>query len=130
MLPNAVWINVILIKGFSAHSGRSDNGHFKDNDTVDIEYKAYHPETSHNFLHHYTMSVKRGISGTGVGSLYETIPAPVPAVKSFVVKDLLGLYDRCAFAVWLHTFPRTRDGHSAIRAYEASDSSAFALLKK
>lgn len=102
----------------------------KEIDTVDIEYVAYHPTTSHNFLHHYTMNIRRGISGTYVGSVYETTSASSPTTRSFFVKDLLGAFDRCAFAIWLHSWPRTRDGHSRIRAYEAGDSSAFALVKK
>jgi hypothetical protein len=46
------------------------------------------------------------------------------------VKDLLDTFDQCAFAAELHTWPRTRDGISRIRAYEAHDTSAFALMKK
>lgn len=102
----------------------------KNNDTVDIEYVAYHPTTSHNFLHHYNLTIRRGISGTAVASVYETTPAPTPITKSYNIVDLLGLYEQCAFAVWLYTWPRTRDGHSRIRAYEDSDTSAFALVKK
>lgn len=102
----------------------------KSSDTVDIEYVAYHPTTSHNFLDHYDLTIRRGISGTAVDSIHPTTPAPTPITKPFDVIDLLGSYDQCAFAVWLHTWPRTRDGHSPIRAYEDSDTSAFALVKK
>ncbi|MCU7918887.1 MAG: hypothetical protein KZQ95_11085 [Candidatus Thiodiazotropha sp. (ex Epidulcina cf. delphinae)] len=41
-----------------------------------------------------------------------------------------GPYTRCAFAVELHTNPRTRNGFSRIRQYESHDTSAFALMKK
>ena len=96
-------------------------------DDVDVKYVAYHPN---GFLHHYDLTVKRGVSGTVVASLHPTTPASVPTTKSFKVKDLLGPYSKCAFAVELHTWPRTRDGYGRVRAYEDHDTSAFALVEK
>lgn len=101
----------------------------KNTDTADIEYLAYHPAMSHNFLHHYKLTVRRGISGTIVASESETAPATTPATKKYTIVDLLGTYKQCSFAVWLHTWPRTRDGHGPIRAYEDSDTTSFALVK-
>ncbi len=39
-----------------------------DTDQVTIKYVAYHPTTTHNFLDHYNLNIKRGISGTTVVS--------------------------------------------------------------
>ena len=97
----------------------------KATDNVQITYVAYHPN---GFLDHYDLSVLRGISGSYQGGKSDTVPAPAPATASFVVQDLLDAYAQCAFAAGLHTWPRTRDGHSRIRAYEAHDTSAFALI--
>ena len=107
----------------------------QNTDTVDIEYVAYHPN---DFLDRYDLGVSRGISGTSVHSMSSTTPAlpAAPAVESVTVEKLLrkvgnkGPYTGCAFSIGLHTWPRTRDGHGQIRAYEAHDTSAFALLKK
>lgn len=102
-------------------------------DNVAVTYVAYHPN---GFLDHYDLSILRGISGTQVASLSPTIPASAPTTQLFTVQSLLrqvgsyGPYEQCAFAVELHTWPRTRDGYSRIRAYEAHDTSAFALVKK
>ena len=94
---------------------------------VGITYVAYHPN---GFLDHYDLTVRRGISGTAVASISPTAPASVATTKSFTVQALLGdEYDQCAFAVGLHTWPRTRNGYTRIRAYEADDSSAFAIVK-
>jgi hypothetical protein len=95
-------------------------------DDVVINYFAYHPN---DFLLKYDLDVKRGKSGKNVDSYTSTTPAP-PATgdtRSFKVKDLLGSFPQCAFAVELHTYPRTRNGYSRIRAYEAHDTAAFAL---
>lgn len=102
----------------------------KETDQVTIKYIAYHPTTSHNFLDHYNLNIRRGISGTSVVSESETTPAPIADIKSYFVKDLLGSFSRCAFSVNLHTWPRTRNGHSRIRAYEAHDNSAFAIVER
>jgi hypothetical protein len=99
-------------------------------DDVGIEYVAYHPTPAYNFLDKYELKVRRGISGTVVKSKTSTVPEVTPKTEKYKVVDLLGTYDRCSFAVWLHTFSRTRDGHGRIRAYESSDSSAFALIEK
>jgi len=106
-------------------------------DSVVLTYVAYHPN---GFLDHYDLAVKRGISGVPVASMSSTTPASAPTTQSFPVNDLLqqvvwqgksyGPYSQCAFAVELHTWPRTRDGYYRIRAYEAHDTSAFALVAK
>jgi hypothetical protein len=104
-------------------------------DTVEIEYVAYHPN---NYLHRYSLGVRRGISNTLVHWVSSTTPASAaaPATESMTVANLLrkvgtkGPYTRCAFTVYLHTWPRTRDGRGRIRAYEAGDTSAFTLNKK
>lgn len=104
-------------------------------DTVDIEYVAYHPN---GFLDHRDLGVSRGISGTSVYSNSSSTPAlpAAPATQSITVQTLLrqvggrGPYTQCAFSIDLHTWPRTRDGHGRIRAYEAHDNSAFTLLKE
>ena len=97
----------------------------KATDTVGITYVAYHPN---GFLDHYDLSVLRGISGSYQGGKSDTVPAPAPVTASLVVQDVLDAYAQCAFAASLHTWPRTRDGYSRIRAYEAWDTSAFALV--
>ena len=100
----------------------------KNLDNVVVDYFAYHPN---NFLSTYNLVLKRGKSGTNVATSYgNTMPATPPGgdTKNFVVKDLLGVFERCAFAVELHTFPRTRDGYTRIRAYEDHATAAFALV--
>lgn len=97
-------------------------------DDVVINYLAYHPEN--DFLLDYTLDVKRGKSGTDVASYGSSTPASPPSgdTLSFKVQeDLLLGSSQCAFAVELHTYPRTRDGYSRIRAYENNDTAAFAL---
>ncbi|MCU7928285.1 MAG: hypothetical protein KZQ97_17860 [Candidatus Thiodiazotropha sp. (ex Dulcina madagascariensis)] len=106
-------------------------------DQVRVTYVAYHklpPER--DFLASYSLSIKRGISGTTVESDSSTTPAHTPTNLDAGVDHLLrqigskGPYTRCAFAVELHTNPRTRNGFSRIRQYESHDTSAFALMKK
>lgn len=105
----------------------------KLHDQVDVTYVAYHPN---GFLDHYDLAIVRGISGTTADSISSTINASISTVQSFTVQDLLrqigihGPYDQCAFAIELHTWPRTRDGYNRIRGYEGHDTSAFALVKK
>jgi hypothetical protein len=102
----------------------------KTTDDVTIKYDAYHPTTAYNFLSHYNLYIKRGIFGTVVQSLTNQPTSVMNKEQTYKVKDILGTYEQCAFTASLHTYPRTRDGHSRIRAYEAYDSSAFALTKK
>ncbi|MFC1861121.1 hypothetical protein ACFLYL_02420 [Chloroflexota bacterium] len=99
----------------------------QETDEVVTNYLAYHPN---GFLSRYNLNVKRGKSGTGVASHSSTTPAAPPSgtTQSFSVGDLLGSYPQCAFAVELHTYPRTRDGYYPIRAYEDHDTAAFALI--
>jgi len=106
-------------------------------DEIAITYVAYHKHPpARDFLASYSLSVKRGISGTTVASYSSPIPADTPNTLLFDVDHLLrkigakGPYSRCAFAVELHTWPRTRNGYSRIRQYEDHDTSAFALMKK
>jgi len=104
---------------------------------IEVRYKAYHP---HGFLDYYNLSINRGMSGSRQSPadwLNVTDPAGPPAttpvaegLSGVTVGELLDTYSRCAFAVWLHTFPRTRDGYYRIREYEASDVGAFALVEK
>lgn len=103
---------------------------------VAFSYVAYHKTPpARDFLASYSLSVKRGISGLTVASYSSTTPVPTPASLNFTVEYLLrqvagkGPYDRCAFAVELHTNPRTRNGYSTIRQYESHDTSAFALME-
>ena len=105
-------------------------------DVVDITYVAYHKlSPERDFLASYSLSVKRGISGTTVQSHSSSVPAQFPTVLSATVELLLrqvgakGPYTRCAFAVELHTYPRSRNGFSRIREYESHDTSAFALMQ-
>ena len=102
----------------------------KATDDVTIKYDAYHPTAVYDFLDHYNLHIRRGIYGTVVQSLVNQPASVVNEQKSYKVVDLLGTYQQCAFTVSLHTFPRTRDGHSRIRAYEAYDSSAYAVTEK
>ena len=102
----------------------------KNNDTVEVEYVAYHPASPENFLNYYSLTISRGVSGTTVKAKTSSTPERLPVQEPTKVIDLLGGYSQCAFSIWLHTYPRTRDGHSPIRAYEDSDRSAFALLPK
>ncbi len=99
----------------------------KNTDKVGVTYVAYHPN---GFLDHYDLTILRGISATVEGSKSSPTAANSPTTEPFAVKDLLDTFDRCAFAAELHTWPTTRDGVSRIRAYEAHDTSAFALVKK
>ena len=98
-----------------------------DVDEVEVNYLAYHPN---DFLSHYNLTVKRGKSGTNVASHSTTTPAapPLGETRDFNVSDLLGAYPQCAFAVELHTYPRTRNGYTRIRAYEDHATAAFALV--
>jgi hypothetical protein len=106
-------------------------------DQVRVTYVAYHKQPpERDFLASYGITIKRGISGTTVESHSSTIPAHSPANLDATVDHLLrqvgskGPYNRCAFAVELHTNPRTRNGFSPIREYEDHDTSAFALMKR
>jgi hypothetical protein len=120
----------------------------RDNDEIEVTFVAdHHPGTPRDFIASYSLAVGRGISGTTVASASQVFVPPgtlVPPfydppgriVKRFPVKDLLrlvagkGPFNRCSFAMNLHTMPRTRDGFSRIRAYESHATSAFALVKK
>ncbi|MCH5375943.1 MAG: hypothetical protein JJ992_18390 [Planctomycetes bacterium] len=104
-------------------------------DRVAVTYVAYHKvPPARDFLSSYSLRVKRGVSGTTVASFSSTTPAPASTTQLHDVADLLaavsgkGPFDRCAFAVELHTYPRTRDGFARIRQYEDHDTSAFALM--
>jgi hypothetical protein len=109
----------------------------KLSDKVEVEYVAYHPTSPWNFLDYYVLSVTRGISGTYVAGVNSGVPVKTPTKVGYSVGDLLKYmsagvlkhHERCAFSIWLHTYPRTRDGNSRIRAYEDSDRSSFALTK-
>ena len=115
----------------------------KDKVTVTLDADHGSPR---DFIHRYAMTIRRGVSGLAVGSAAQTFAAPGEPttapydspgeiVKKFKVDDLLraaggkGPFNRCSFAVHLHTYPRTRDGYGPIRAYESSDSSTFALVE-
>jgi len=95
-------------------------------DQVVINYFAYH---QNDFLSKYDLHVKRGKSGASVASYSSPTPAPPPSgiTQSFKVQDILGSFPQCAFAVELHTYPRTRNGYTRIREYEAHGTAAFAL---
>ncbi len=107
------------------------------NQIVEVKYQAYH---EHGFLDYYNLQIKRGISGSRQSPanwLNVTDPAGPPAttpaaegLPDVKVGDLLDTYSRCAFSVTLHTYPRTRNGYTKIREYEASHVGAFALVNK
>jgi hypothetical protein len=97
----------------------------KATDKVEVTYVAYHPN---GFLASYEIKVLRGVSGSYQGGNNYTVEASVPTTASFNVQDLLDAYKECGFAVELHTWPRTRDGYTRIRAYEAHDTAAFVLM--
>lgn len=115
-------------------------------DEIEVTFIAdHHPGPPRDFIRRYSMSVRRGISGTTVGSASQNFAPPGTLVgpdydppgtivKRFGVDDLLrqvgtkGPFSQCTFSVQLHTYPRTRDGFSRIRAYESHDVSAFALV--
>ena len=119
----------------------------REHDEVTVTFEAdHHPGPPRDFIDRYGLSIRRGVSGIGVGSANQTFAAPGESttppydppgeiVKTFKVDDLLratggkGPFSRCSFAVHLHTYPRTRDGYGRIRAYESSDSSTFALVE-
>ena len=122
-------ISAVSLNGVPAGECQFLEYKHKATDTVEVEYVAYHPTTPENFLSHYILRVRRGISGTLVKSKTSSTPERIPVDEVYIVDDLLDTFDQCAFSVWLHTYPRTRDGHSRIRAYEDSDSSSFALTK-
>lgn len=106
----------------------------KNKDMLGISYAAYHPTSvpylPNGFMEHYDLVVQRGMSGTTVESLSSTTAAPTPVTATFKVSELLGTYDKCAFLVNLHVYPRHRDGCTRIRAYEANDNAAFAMIPK
>jgi len=106
-------------------------------DKIAVTYVAYHKlPPARDFLKNHTLKIKRGISGTTVASHSLATYVHTPSTIMYDVATLLaqigskGPYNRCAFAVELHTNPRTRDGYSAIRQYEDHDTSAFALMQK
>lgn len=102
---------------------------------IEVKYQAYHPN---GFLSHYNLTINRGMSGSRQSpndwlNVIDPAGPPVttPAgegLSGVTVGDLLDTYSRCAFAVRLHTYPRTRNGYDHIREYEASDVGAFALV--
>lgn len=104
---------------------------------VEVKYQAYHPN---GFLSHYNLVINRGMSGSRQSPndwLGVTVPAGPPVttptaegLTGVTVGDLLDTHSRCAFAVRLHTYPRTRNGYYQIREYEAGDVGAFALVQK
>ncbi len=108
------------------------------NDIVDIEYEAYHPS---DFLAYYNMNTRRGVSSTLVDNLTEVTPALasppaiLPTKRSNTVSHLLrevngnGPHSQCSFTARVHSYPRTRNGHGRIRAFESSDSSSFTIIK-
>lgn len=106
------------------------------NQDIEVKYQAYHPN---GFLSHYNLKINRGMSGTlesPVDWLNVTDPAGPPTttpvgegLSPVTVGKLLDTHSRCAFAVRLHTYPRTRNGYHRIREYEASDVGAFALVE-
>lgn len=106
-------------------------GYNNTTDVINITYAAYQ---ANGYLQNYSLSILRGVSGTSVASLSDTTPVN-PATYQRTVGDLLrlvnlyGPYERCTFAVELHTYPRHRNGYTQIRAYEDHDTATFALVK-
>lgn len=105
---------------------------------VTITFDANHPHSApQDFLADWSLGVRRGASGTPVGAT-SGAGSVTNATYDISVGDLLravtyqgvnrGPFDRCAFAVNLHTNPRTRDGYGRIRRYEAHDVGAFAVV--
>ena len=105
---------------------------------VTITFDANHPHSApQDFLASWALGVRRGASGTPVGATSGT-GSVTNATFDISAGDLLrqvtyqgvsrGPFDRCAFAVNLHTNPRTRDGYGRIRRYEAHDVAAFAVV--
>jgi hypothetical protein len=102
---------------------------------VDVTYRAYHPN---GFLGEYDLTIRRGLAGSRRSPddwLDVTDPAGPPVatttdegLSSVTVGHLLDTYDRCTFAVNLHTYPRARNGYYRIREYEGHDVAAFALV--
>ncbi len=107
------------------------------NQDIEVKYEAYHPN---GFLSHYNLIINRGMSGTRQSPndwLSVTNPAGPPittpvgeGLTGVTVGHLLDTYGRCAFAVRLHTYPRTRNGYHPIREYEDTDVGAFALVEE
>jgi hypothetical protein len=123
-------ISAISINGSPAGECQFLEYKNKNTDTVEVEYVAYHPTTPDNFLLSYSLSVYRGVSSTLVKSKTSGVPERTSVQEVYGVDELLGpVFEQCAFSVWLHTYPRTRNGHSRIRAYEDSDRSSFALTQ-
>lgn len=105
----------------------------KYSDNVHIDYEAYHPATTHDFLMGYHIRIRRGTSGAIKADHNGTSAVRPPgATFSNSVGVLLSAspadYEKCAFSATLHVTSRIRDGHGYIRAYEADDIAAFAIV--
>ncbi|MBK3332045.1 hypothetical protein GWK41_03055 [Persephonella atlantica] len=99
------------------------------NEIVTIKYTATHPNS---FLDSYILTIHRGVSGQPVFSIpvaQRNIPQ-IDGSLSINVAELLENHKNCSFSIRLHTYPKTRDGYSRIRAYENADISSFALSEK
>jgi hypothetical protein len=107
------------------------------NQDIEVKFQAYHPNY---FLSHYNLTINRDMSRTQQSpSDWLNVndpagpPTTTPAAEGLTGVTVGGLLDtnnRCAFAVRLHTYPRTRNGYYLIREYKANDVGAFALVKK
>lgn len=109
----------------------------KPTDTVDVEYRAYHPEPvppsfmlTPSFMLDYYRTVRRGISGSYVLDLVDTAEVGEwvsPFARSLTVAALLAGESRCSFAVNLWVRARVHDGIVRLDGLGRRDVAAFAV---
>jgi hypothetical protein len=107
-----------------------------DGETVEIGYRAYHPQPgTPSFLHYHSLVITRGLngpswqvanpSGAEVGE-----GGPPHASVAKTLGDLLGDeppgHQKCAFAVNLSAYVKTTNGAGTLSNLNASETAAFA----
>ncbi len=104
--------------------------------TVEIGYRAYHPQPgTPSFLHYHSLVITRGLNGPSwqvanlPGDEVGEGGAPHTSVSK-TLNDLLGDeppgQQKCAFAVNLHSHVKTTNGAGTLTNLDASATAAFA----
>ncbi|SNZ10382.1 hypothetical protein SAMN06265182_1851 [Persephonella hydrogeniphila] len=95
-----------------------------------VVYTAKHPDyLSLDFLRSYHLIIRKGINGSEVKTVSANFSVENENLN-ISIGELLGSEDKCSFSIHLHTFPKTRNGYTTIRAYEDHDVSSFAVTGK
>jgi hypothetical protein len=104
--------------------------------TVEIGYRAYHPQPgTPSFLHFHSLVITRGLNGPSWqvanppgAEVGEGGPPHASVAKTLA--DLLGDeppgHQKCAFAVNLHSHVKTTNGAGTLTNLDASETAAFA----